>query len=325
MSVLFADKRSILMYTPTPSFCPRGITRQDEKKSNHINNNKKKCLSGSNRDSSACQKKNPGQTSPKESIVQRKGKTTKQPQLTSRTLEKDSKYSDKFKCHICGLRCKDRWHYTNHQNIHLSLFPYKCQKCKQTFRRKNYKESHEDECIRGLKNRYYPCNICGKRAAEKFRKVNIMLCNKHGKGQKRVKGSHIACRCFDDLERLLKKKIEHIHFKENLVDTEGEEHSCIPGKPLMTCDGYDKENGIYYEFLGNEFHGWPPSEYPQNKTESSANYFMKRYGDLFKRTMAKLNLILCHGYTVHVIWEHDWVKAKTDAEKLGCIREFKCS
>lgn len=232
-----------------------------------------------------------------------------------------------YRCDVCQKDCRSHWHLRQHKLIHSGSYPFTCQGCKKGFRRKNYCEAHEDECVRGKANRYYPCKVCGRRSNERFR--SMQLCTRHAYAcesePRRPKpvGSLMACRCFDELERLTGRKIRHIHFSENNLAYSGDEPpSVLEGLPKMRCDGQD-ERGVLYEFHGNEFHGF---RHPEKNKEAGSNYMGRRYTDLYETTRAKTALHNCHGYDVIEIWEDEWkaaTKSDNDDEKKKCMRMSK--
>ena len=73
-------------------------------------------------------------------------------------------------------------------------------------------------------------------------------------------------------------------------------------------DGYCAEKNTVYEFHGNEFHGWPLHEYPHNKSPTDLNMYGFPYGELYAKTMVRMQAIKGEGYRVVYIFEHDYRK-----------------
>ena len=112
----------------------------------------------------------------------------------------------------------------------------------------------------------------------------------------RPMSSRIACEFFDRYSRLTGKAIEHVHFEAG-QDPVGRE-TLVPGTRYRP-DGRDPcAPTILYEFLGNRWHGYPPSHPDHNKTEE----LKSRYDSTFERFEVLASL----GYTVCYVWEHEY-------------------
>lgn len=109
-----------------------------------------------------------------------------------------------------------------------------------------------------------------------------------------------ACRTFDKIEKEQGIKIQHIHFDcDN--DISGSEFR-IPGTRYHV-DGLVNKN-IVYEFLGNEFHGFPEN-HPNHDCGKIGGIRKIPYIDLYNQTMKRFEIIANMGYTINYIWECD--------------------
>lgn len=92
-----------------------------------------------------------------------------------------------------------------------------------------------------------------------------------------------------------------IQHNEN-INNNGE-HRII--NSLYHADGYCKETNTIYEFHGSYWHG-DPKKYSSDKL----NTHMKvSFGELYERTLKKMDHCRKQGYTVVECWESDWRKA----------------
>jgi hypothetical protein len=115
--------------------------------------------------------------------------------------------------------------------------------------------------------------------------------------------SMVACQCWDKLERLLGIKLQHIHYVPGKDKPEGKEvEGLVPGRRNRP-DAYDPESQTVYQFHGNMWHGYPP-EHPKH-LEFNERMGM-RNDELYKRTLEVDDLYRDTGYTVRVVWEHEY-------------------
>lgn len=178
-----------------------------------------------------------------------------------------------------------------------------------------------DECKRTNANppmyalrRFRPLRYCGKHAAEKL-------------GARRVVTSSIAaCRCFDLLEKLNVfgpgVKLHHVHFDPHNATCEGKEVDYLVPGQRWRPDAWDPVHRIWVDFLGNEYHGYPPGENGEKLHKKERNYYGELYTELYERTMARLRYARDCGPSkvqVYYVWEHEWKKAKTLAEVYRAV------
>jgi len=69
------------------------------------------------------------------------------------------------------------------------------------------------------------------------------------------------------------------------------------------ADGYCEATNTIYEFHGDLWHGNPKIFNPE-----IISFFGKTYGELYKKTLDREQLIRDLGYNLVVMWEHDWKK-----------------
>lgn len=78
-------------------------------------------------------------------------------------------------------------------------------------------------------------------------------------------------------------------------------------------DAYIPELNIVFEYLGDYWHG-NPEKY---KSEELNKKVKKTFGQLYKETMSRIELIKNAGYNVIYIWENDWKNIKKWLVKNG--------
>ena len=127
--------------------------------------------------------------------------------------------------------------------------------------------------------------------------------------------SRIACCCFDMINEMLGLRLKHIHITSEGKITGEETQGLIPGTKFQP-DATDLDANEVWEFLGNAWHGYPPS-HPKHAGFSHTGRSM---ADLYAGTFARMHLFRDHGYVVNYIWEHEFrlvMKKKKEEEKGG--------
>jgi hypothetical protein len=74
---------------------------------------------------------------------------------------------------------------------------------------------------------------------------------------------------------------------------------------MRSVDGYDEKTNTVYEFQGYYFHGHPDFFKPQWVNRLTKETF----GEAYRRTQEKNNLIREAGYNLVEMWEQDFVSA----------------
>jgi len=93
-------------------------------------------------------------------------------------------------------------------------------------------------------------------------------------------------------------------------------------KTNYKADGYCEEINTIYEFHGTFWHGHPD----YYKSEDVNPISKKNYGELYRDTIERENLIKYLGYNLVVIWEHEWdVFAKSITPLTSLIKRFNIS
>ena len=129
-------------------------------------------------------------------------------------------------------------------------------------------------------------------------------CRKHHPNyvEKFATFSKMACECFDQIEEHFGIKIQHVHYNEE-NKLEGEEFRP-PEWKLKPVDGYCNETNTIYEFMGQEWHGYPPYHYKYGLGKYNMNGEL--YDDLFHKTMKNMYKLKSFGYNVVYIWEDEY-------------------
>ena len=70
------------------------------------------------------------------------------------------------------------------------------------------------------------------------------------------------------------------------------------------ADGYCSETNTVYEFNGDYWHGNPDVYNADDINKSTKTSF----GELYKNTIRKENMLTKMGFNIVSIWENDWVK-----------------
>jgi len=78
------------------------------------------------------------------------------------------------------------------------------------------------------------------------------------------------------------------------------------GNKTLCVDGYDEKTKTIYEFYGDFFHG-NPEVHDQNELNPLVK---ETYGELYKKTKEKEDLIIKNGFNLITIWEKEFKKIK---------------
>jgi len=105
--------------------------------------------------------------------------------------------------------------------------------------------------------------------------------------------------CIEWLESIMKNENIFIQHANN-----GGEITININKKLLKFDGFCKETNTVYEFFGDFWHG-NPNKY--NKDEINL-VNKKTFGELYKETIQRLEIIKKEGYNTITIWESDYKK-----------------
>jgi hypothetical protein len=113
-------------------------------------------------------------------------------------------------------------------------------------------------------------------------------------------------------------KFQHCHLNADTGEWIGKEHAIIEW-PKKRVDGYNAENRIVVEFLGNDVHGYPPLwEHDIEKLDRYDYRMEGRYAD----TSEKMSKLKALGYRVLYIWQADMTRKCEKSLLPGVFREF---
>jgi hypothetical protein len=196
--------------------------------------------------------------------------------------------------------CKEHGDFLQQPNNHLT--GNGCIKCSGTYKYSNEEFINKAIELHGDKYDYSKVDYLGMNV-----KITI-ICKKHGDFiLYPIKHLHRKQDCPKCLliKKYSKVSISYLDFISKLYNIKinhGENSSefKIPNSKFK-ADGYCEETNTIYEFHGTIYHGDPRC---CNSLEY--NYFGKNYGELYKKTLEREQLIRDLGYNLVVMWEHDW-------------------
>jgi hypothetical protein len=196
--------------------------------------------------------------------------------------------------------CKEHGEFLQQPNNHLTGSG--CIKCSGTYKYSNEEFINKAIELHGDKYDYSKVDYLGMNV-----KITI-ICKKHGDFiLYPIKYLHRKQECPKCLliKKYSKVSISYLDFISKLYNIKinhGENSSefKIPNSKFK-ADGYCEETNTIYEFHGTIYHGDPRC---CNSLEY--NYFGKNYGELYKKTLEREQLIRDLGYNLVVMWEHDW-------------------
>lgn len=88
------------------------------------------------------------------------------------------------------------------------------------------------------------------------------------------------------------------------IPNDDEHRQVLISSTKYKVDGFDPQTRTVYEFLGDFWHGNPKLYEPDDVNTISK----KTFGELYKDTFERFNLLKSLGYTVVYLWESDWKK-----------------
>lgn len=156
-------------------------------------------------------------------------------------------------------------------------------------------------------NLYDYSKVNYKSAREKI----IIICKTHGEFVQSPNDHLNGCGCqkcgLGNYSKICIEWLENIMKNENLYIR----HANNGGEKIIKInnikykfDGYCETNNTVYEFLGDFWHG-NPDKY--NKDDINP-VNKKTFGDLYKETIKRLDIIKNEGYNIVTIWESDYKK-----------------
>lgn len=134
-------------------------------------------------------------------------------------------------------------------------------------------------------------------------KKGIIICPIHGEFLQNH-SSHIngaGCpKCCHNISKPEVEWLNSIELSENIIINR--QYKIRLNNKTYHVDGYYEENNTVYEFNGDYWHG-NPVKYDQNKINKMNKL---SFGELYKRTIDKQDLLRQNGYNVISIWESDY-------------------
>jgi hypothetical protein len=129
----------------------------------------------------------------------------------------------------------------------------------------------------------------------------IIICKKHGEFSRKafVHLQGAGCpKCYEFSSRSSKIEEEWL-ISLNIPSLKKQWHIC---KTKYYADGYDPATNTIYEFNGDYWHG-NPNIYKSENINLSVD---KTYGELYRDTIKREEIIRTLGYNLVVMWESDW-------------------
>ena len=134
-------------------------------------------------------------------------------------------------------------------------------------------------------------------------KVKI-VCKKHGIFEQLVHAHLVGQGCPHCCHRVSKSETKWLDGL-NIPTTFRQKRLRIGLKSVLV-DAYDPTINTVYEFLGDYYHG-NPRIFPSDKMNKTVK---KTHGELYQKTVARLEAIEKSGYTLVYIWECDFISAQ---------------
>ena len=145
-----------------------------------------------------------------------------------------------------------------------------------------------------------------------FKKI-IIICKFHGNflqsPTNHIHNKHGCPKCGYNISNPEIKFLNYINLPEEF------RHKYI--KPYKV-DGYDPKTNTIYEFLGDYWHG-NPELYDATKIHPKTKI---TFGEMYNKTIFRLNQLKSMGYIIKYVWENDWNKFDRGMEKTIKILEI---
>jgi hypothetical protein len=145
------------------------------------------------------------------------------------------------------------------------------------------------------------------------RKNIIIICKEHGefiqKPNDHLSGNGCQKCCSMGFSKIAIEWLDSIMKKENIfIQHAGNigEKEIILNYKRIKFDGYCEETNSVYEFHGDYFHGNPK----MYKKDDMNLLSKKTYGELYKNTIDRENIIKSNGFNLISIWESDYKNNK---------------
>jgi len=203
--------------------------------------------------------------------------------------------------------CKEHGEFEQSPPQHLSN--HGCNKCAIENNAKK-QTSNNEEFIRKAKKLYDDKYNYSKVNYVNCRTNVIILCNIHGEFEQRPNDHLSGYSCYKcaTIKQYSKCQIIWLNFIQKYYNVYIQHaENNIEFKIDTTnfkADGYCKETNTIYEFHGDYWHGNPKkfNSDDYNKTTKCT------FGELYKKTLEREQMIKNLGYNLVIIWENDWRK-----------------
>lgn len=134
--------------------------------------------------------------------------------------------------------------------------------------------------------------------------------------------SKIGCQFICDIQRILNRDIQHMHYDKVSKSVIGSEFS-LPEHKRKKVDGYFEDaqgQRVVLEFLGDRYHGHP-SLWASN--HNAVNHLKENHKENFENTQRILATVASFGYTVLYAWESDYKRLGALQSVISILRVFK--
>jgi hypothetical protein len=133
----------------------------------------------------------------------------------------------------------------------------------------------------------------------------------NGQGCQKCKPKKHSKMCIEWLNAMKIRDNVNIQHNEN-IENNGEHRIT---NSLFHADGYCKETNTIYEFYGTYWHG-DPRVYDSSRQNTQMN---KTFGELYQKTLKKVEHCKKEGYSVIECWEYDWIRGIKAVKKIQRI------
>jgi len=209
-------------------------------------------------------------------------------------------YPEMYKNNATKIKIECKIHGIFEQNPNHHLTGCNCPRCSKTYKLNNgdfLKKANE------MYNNKY-------KYITKYKTIKdyiIIECPTHGQFEQtaevHLRGN--GCnRC--SLKNISKSEIKWLDYM--CVPKEFRQVSIVVNNRKFKCDAFDPNENIIYEYYGDFWHGNPAffkaeDINPKNKIT---------FGELYKNTLEKENVLKSAGYNIVYIWENNWNNIKSE-------------
>lgn len=205
-------------------------------------------------------------------------------------------------CTKINIKCEEHGIFEQTPSEHLK--GNQCYKCSDLIRT-------TDDFVKKANNIHNYLYSYDKTDYKKSRENIIITCKIHGDFKQKPNDHLNGCGCkkcnSSGFSKISIKWLESIMKKEKIfiqhAMNDGEKEIKINNNKYK-FDGYCKDNNTVFEFYGDFFHGNPKIY----NLENTNNLCKKTFGELYKSTMEREEIIKKAGYNLITMWESDFIK-----------------